>query len=105
MNPLTTRSHHTVSHPVSRAGCPCEMTSFYQVSEHPKGERTALINQYTTMRLVHMAKNQTIKNSLSLKPIHDFLATESLPLFQSGSSNTLLSLITFHCLIKKTSGE
>ena len=99
------RKHHSLPASCCRKGCPSQMTPTYQTSSLPEGERTELIREYTTMRLVHQGKDGTIKNALPLKKIHDQLELNSLSLQGSGSSNILLSTVSFDCLITDASGK
>jgi hypothetical protein len=105
MIPVNSRSHYVPSKPNAKDCCPCTITPFYQTSELPAGDRMALLRQYTTMRLVHMAKDNTLKHAFSLKHVHEDLATTSLVLSHSGASNILLSKMTFECLITTPEGE
>jgi hypothetical protein len=105
MNPVVARSHHTPTKLISRDGCPCKMTPYYQTSEIPPGDRTALINHFTTMRLVHFAKDGTIKDVYPLKLVHEELETTSLKLRGSGASNILLYKVSFECLITLQPGK
>ncbi len=103
MNIITQRNIYDIGAPVCREGCPNKMTPTYQISSLNQ-ERTELIHEYTTMRLVHQSKNGEIKNSLPLGPIHKELELASLPLQGSGSSNILLSKVSFDCLITDSAG-
>jgi hypothetical protein len=66
-----------------RPGCPCKITPTYQTSSHLKGDLTGLIQKYVTMRLVHQAKDGTIKNSLLLRAVHEQLELSSALLHNS----------------------
>lgn len=91
----------------ARDGCPCKMTPYYQVlTEDPDPEsRSKVIHKYTTMQLSHQTAEGVVKNSLSLDGIHHQLEAHSLLLEKSGSSNILVSSVTFDCLITKADGE
>lgn len=94
-----------IPNPITRVGCPAKLTSKYQVASLPEGSRTQFIQEYTAMKLTHMSKNGKTKNSLPLEDIHYDLETNSFPLAGSGSSNILLSKVSFDCLVKTCSGE
>lgn len=98
------RSHHTPI-PIIRGGCAAKLAPFYQVVSKTPEERKELINEYVTMRLVHYKKNGTVKNSYCLRAVHEQLENASLSLSKSGSSNILLSKISFDCLIQTQGGE
>lgn len=86
-------------------GCPCQLTSIFRDSSIPVGDRTQVVNEYTSMVLRHLSKTNQIKNTLPLAPIHHQLEIESLSLYGSGASNILLSKVSFDCLIIDSSGE
>jgi hypothetical protein len=105
MNPIDARSHHVPTQLVCRPGCPSQLIPFYQITERPEGDRKALVDQYTTICLAHLAKDGRIKSRFPLKDIHNELASTSLALASSGSSNILLSMVSFGCLITTASGK
>ncbi|MES2273334.1 MAG: hypothetical protein V4487_04005, partial [Chlamydiota bacterium] len=88
-----------------RPGCPCQHISFYQTVQSVKDSRRNLSQQFTTMRLEHRSKTGRLKNVLDLNQIHSDLASDSLGLRHSGSSNILLSKVSFDCLISEPSRE
>ncbi|OGN54688.1 MAG: hypothetical protein A2098_00730 [Chlamydiae bacterium GWF2_49_8] len=90
---------------ISRRGCPCALTPTYRISTTTEQKRTELVHQFTTMRLVHQAKDGEIKNSLDLDRIHHELEIDSLLLQGSGASNILLCKMSFDCLIRDSSGK
>ncbi len=87
----------------TRPGCPCCPTPTYQIIKAVPGQHPQKIHEYTTMTLAHQSKENDNKNLLPLKQIHHKLEASSLSLHQSGSSNILLSTISFNCLIKTSS--
>jgi len=89
----------------TRQGCPSLPTPIYQTSTLPDGDRVKLIHNYTTMKLLHKSKLGQLKNSLSLDSIHHELEQAALVLHNSGSSNILLTKLSFDCLITNNSGE
>ena len=104
MQPVHARSHHVPAAPVYRTGCPCVITPFSQTAVRPPGDMHPVLRQFTPMRLVHQAKDDSVKYSYSLKHIHDDLATTSLALRGSGSSNILNSFVSFECRITTPTG-
>lgn len=89
-----------------RLNCPCQLAPLYQTKSTTSESRTVVVHQYTTMRLVHRAKNGEIKNILDLRPIHDYLASHGrLVETLSGASNVLVASISFNCLIRQKTGE
>jgi len=101
----TQKSEYRPFHLVHRAGCPCTLTTSYQVSTLPAGERLRLVHEYTTMRLVHQSKTGVVKNSLDLGPVHHELEIDSLVLTASGASNILLAKLSFDCEIADAEGK
>lgn len=102
-NPITTKSYFIPTE-IHRNGCPSYKTPFYQVSKLPPGDRIPLIHNYTTMQLLHQSRAGQIKNSLPLDSIHKELEQAALLLDGSGSSNILLSKLSFDCLITEGDG-
>lgn len=99
---LSPRIYYEIKTPIERKGCPSVIVPSCQVSipSSLTGKRKELPYKQVTMRLIHATKKGNIKNSLSLKAIHLELETHSLMLQQSGSSNILLSQVSFDCLIE-----
>lgn len=99
---LSPRIYYEIKTPIERKGCPSITVPPCQASIQPSltGKRKELLYQLVTMRLIHATKTGKIKNSLSLRTIHLELETHSLMLQQSGSSNILLSKVSFDCLVE-----
>jgi hypothetical protein len=96
------KEHFKPTELVNRKGCPCQLTSCCQISHFSKSREKCenVMQEFATMRLVHRTKTtHIIKNSLSLNRIHHELEVDSLHLSKSGSSNILLSKVSFDCLI------
>jgi hypothetical protein len=81
------------------------MTPYSQTYETQPGDRKALINHFTTMRLVHLAKDGTEKDSFPLKLVHEELEKASLTIQGSGASNILVYKVSFGCKITLRSGK
>src|ERR1700722_6196348 len=99
-----TKEYH-VPRAIARCGCPSQVTPTCQISILSGEERRAVTHKVATMVLTHYAKDGRVKNSLHLGPIHKELELEYLALHRSGSSNILLSKLSFNCLITRVSGE
>ena len=98
------REYH-VPKAIPRCGCPSYVVPTCQISTPREGERREVTHKFALMVLTHYTKEGKIKNSLPLGPIHQELELESLALYSSGSSNILLSKMSFDCLITGASGE
>jgi hypothetical protein len=101
---VNSRTHH-IPKSIDRDGCPGVVTPFYQTAKQSEGKRKPIYRQYTTMRLVLKSKDNTIKHDFPLKHIHDDLASQFLTISNSGSSNILLSRVSFECLISTIHGD
>ncbi len=90
---------------IPRKGCPSLPTPTYQNSILPEGDRVRFVHNYTTMKLFHQTKTRQVKNSLPLDSIHHELEQAALMLQNSGSSNILVSKLSFDCLLTNSSGK
>jgi hypothetical protein len=87
--------------PIARPGCPCVHTPSEDITT-PRGT----VRKITTMALQHYgAPGGQPLNSLDLSGIHKKLEVASLQLQQTGSSNVLLTDVSFNCEIETPSGS
>jgi hypothetical protein len=92
--------------PICRPGCPSKTTPFYQVcTAAAESDRKELVQEYSTMRLVHKANDGRIKNALPLDRLHNELHLASLSLHNSGASNILIAKVSFDCMITERLGS
>ncbi len=98
MNIVSPISYHIPGQPICRKGCLSQSTPFYR-AVHGTAQR---IHDSTAMRLVHQT-NKEITNALPLGPLHCELEQDALLLNKSGSSNILISKVSFDCLITEKS--
>lgn len=105
--PHISSNSYTPNMPTMRKGCSCYQTPHYTTTTPPSanGHKKALIQPFTAMQLIHKSKDGRVKNKLSLSKIHHELESHSLILRASGASNTLLTTISFNCLIKTGSNQ
>jgi hypothetical protein len=84
---------------IVRAGCPCKHMPYVRISAHDEA-RTKRTHDLAMMVLSHQSKH-----TLDLAPIHDELYLQSLKIQGSGTSNILVTKLSFNCSIIDETGQ